>query len=214
MRRKHVLTLIVIIATGSITGAYFYAEHQRKTSVGTIEGVKVLAIIAEGFDYTEYTGVVTRLKKEGAEIVTASFSTKTVSGHGGNYTPELTFNEVNVSLYNVIFIPGGEGPYNIIHHEQNQMVFNILAQALSKGKIVAAICHGPWVLAAADLVNGVRVTCWQDEDMMRDLEARGAKVDTSSDVVRDGDIITANGPAAIEPFSREIISALVEKMKR
>lgn len=213
MRRRHVLTLIAIIAAVSIIGAYFYAEHQRKTGARMIVGVKVLALIAEGFDYTEYMGVVTRLKNEGAEIVTASFSTGTVLGHGGNYTPEVTFNEVNVSLYDVIFIPGGDGPYNIIRHEQNLTVFNILAQALNEGKIVAAICHGPWVLAAANLVNGVSVTCWQDEDMIRDLEARGAEVDTGKDVVRDGNIITANGPAAIEPFSKEIISALVEKRK-
>ncbi|MGB9718005.1 MAG: DJ-1/PfpI family protein [Thermoproteota archaeon] len=211
MRGQRVLVLIVVIAVGSITGAYFYTMHQRRASEGQLRGVKVLAIIAEGFDYTEYIGVVNYLRKEGAEITTASFSTKTVSGHGGSFTPEITFNEVNVSVFHVIFIPGGDGPYNIIHNEQNQTVFNILTRALNEGKIVAAICHGPWVLAAADLVNGVRVTCWRDEDMIRDLEAQGAEVDTGESVIRDRNIITANGPAAIEAFSREIVSALAEK---
>lgn len=62
--------------------AYFYAEHQRKTGVETIEDVKVLAVIAEGFDYAEYTEVVTHLKKEGTEIVTASFQQKLFQATG------------------------------------------------------------------------------------------------------------------------------------
>lgn len=209
MRRAYVLTFALTIALGFAIGSYLYSWI-GKTSKHRLEGVKVLAIVAEGFDYTEYTGVIDHLRKEGAEVNTVSFKVEIVEGHGGSCMPEITFNEVNVSHYHVIFIPGGDGPYNMIRHEQNQTVFKILTEGFSKRKIIAAICHGPWVLAAADLVNGVSITCWPDQRMINDLKAHGAIVDTHRSVVRDGNIITANGPEAINLFAEEIILAVTE----
>jgi protease I len=212
MRKKYVLMFMWVIVLGLAVSLYFYTWI-RKPIGNRLKGIRVLAIIAEGFDYTEYMGVVSYLKKEGAEVDTASFTVERIEGHGGSYVPDTMFNEVNVSHYHVIFIPGGDGPYNIIHHENNQTVFKILTEGFEQEKIIAAICHGPWVLAAADLVDGVSVTCWPDQEMIEDLKAHGALVDTQKSVVRDGNIVTANGPAAINPFAEEIVSAVVEKYK-
>ncbi len=212
MRKKHVSIFTLVIVLGLAVSLYFYTWI-RKPVGNRLEGIRALVIIAEGFDYTEYTGVVSYLKKEGAEVDTASFTVKRIEGHGGSCVPDTTFNEINVSHYHVIFIPGGDGPYNIIRHENNQTVFKILTEGFQQGKIIAAICHGPWVLAAADLVNGINVTCWPDQEMIEDLKAHGALVDTRKSVVRDGNIVTANGPAAINPFAEEIVSVAVEKYK-
>ncbi len=208
MKRLHLaLCLLSVVAAGVAGGTYYFLVILRQPR---IEDARVLAMIAEGFDYTEYTGLANILKREGATITTASFTTETLSGHGGNYQPDITFDEVNVSLYDLVFIPGGDGPYNIIHHQDNQTVFDLLTQARDEGKIIAAICHGPWVLSAADLVDGKTVTCTNDQPMIDDLIASGATVDTSRNVIRDGNVVTANGPSAVEPFAEEIIKAIIE----
>jgi len=182
------------------------------TEKNRLEGVEVLAMIAEGSDYTEYTGVKSFLEGEGAIVTTASFETGTVVGDGGSFKAEITFDQVDASHYDVFLIPGGDGPHNMIYNEKNQLVYNILIQADEEGKLLAAICHGPWVLAAANLVNGCSVTCYPvDRVMIQYIVDAGASVNTDKLVVRDGRIITGNSWDAITPFSREILEALLGK---
>ncbi len=86
---------------------------------------------------------------------------------------------------------------------------DILAQANEAGKLIAAICHGPRVLAAADVVSGTRVTCYNQQYLLIDeLQAAGAIVDTSRSVVRDGNIITGRSLASTPKLLREIVKAL------
>ncbi len=198
------MALVALVAIG--LAVYFLIPQPKR-----IEGVKVLVIVAEGFSYHEYAGVTRILSMEGATITTASFTKERVSGSGGSCKPDVTFDEVNVSLYDVIYIPGGNGPYSIITNPDNLKVYNILTEAYREGKIIAAICHGPWVLAEADLVRGKRVTCWNDQEMINDLKAHGAVVDTGKSVIRDGNMITARGLSAMHALAEEIIKALLEK---
>jgi len=197
------IALITIIIIG--LAAYFLTSRPRR-----IEGARILVIVAEGFDYHEYAGVTGILSREGATITTASFTKEWISGKHGGCKPDLTFDEVNVSLYDVVYIPGGNGPYNIITSPESWKVYEIISEANDRGKIIAAICHGPWVLAGADIVRGKRVTCWNDQKMISDLKAHGAVVDTGKSVVRDGNIITARGPKAINALAEEIIKAIQE----
>ncbi|UCC32980.1 MAG: DJ-1/PfpI family protein [Candidatus Bathyarchaeota archaeon] len=210
MKKLYVSICLLIVVAGVVTGAYFYLRPEESR----LEGFRILAIIADGFDYGELYGVNKTLAEEGIIMTTASFTTDGISGHGSyprNYEPDIAFDEVNVSLYDVIFIPGGDGPENIINHPDGQKVFDILTQAHSEGKIIAAICHGPWVLAAANIVDGKNVTCYNDADMVTDLLDSGANVDTSRYVVRDGNLITAIGPGVLNAFTEKILSVLIEE---
>lgn len=192
----------------SATGIYFFAQDESGT-----DGYRVLAIVAEGFDYGELSSVNRTLAREGFVVTTASFTTERISKQGSHlsvFEPDIAFDDVDVLSYDVVFIPGGQGPENIINHPDRQVVYDILAQAYNEEKIIAAICHGPWVLAAANIVSGKNVTCYNDQDMVTDLMDSGAWVDVSRNVIRDGNIITANGPQAAGLLAEEIISALVE----
>ena len=210
MKKLHISICLLILVAGIATGAYFFITQKKPK----IEGVEVLAIIAEGFDYSEFYFVNSTLAREGIIVTTASFTTDGISGHGNyprNFEPDISFDEVDVSRYDVFFVPGGDCPENIIEHPDGQNVFDILIQANSEGKIIAAICHGPWVLAAAEVVNGKDVTCFNVEYVKADLISSGARVDVTREVIRDENIITANGPQAVDAFAEEIISALAEK---
>ncbi|UCH56777.1 MAG: DJ-1/PfpI family protein [Candidatus Bathyarchaeota archaeon] len=201
---------ILYIALFSIIGGVliFYPQGNER-----IEGVEVLALIADGFDYNEFSAVKARLEASGARVTVASFEAGMLQGdRGGEYSPETTFDEIDAMDYDAFFIPGGNSPYNLIYHrfnfeEGHQTALDILTQAHEERKLIAAICHGPWVLAVADLVNGTRVTCYNDPPMIADLEKAGAVLDRSQLVIRDGLIITARYEA-IDSFASEIVRAL------
>lgn len=209
MKKLYVSICLLILVAAIATEIYFLAQNELKA-----EDFEVLAILADGFDYMELHGFNSTLAREGIKMTTASFTANEISGSFPDfrgYKPDITFDEVGVSLYDVVFIPGGSGPENIISHPDKQKVFDILTQAHNEGKVIAAICHGPWVLAAANLVNGTDVTCFNDPDMIIDLINSGATVDTSQSVTRDKNIITAFGPQDVDAFAEEIISVLIEK---
>lgn len=212
MKKLHGLICLLIVVGGVATGAYFFLrqEESRSEDMESLasEDIEVLAIVAEGSDYWELYGVNRTLAREGITLTTASFTTEELFGRSA----QVSFDEVDISRYDVVFIPGGDGPENIINHPDGQKVFDILIQANDQGKIIAAICHGPWVLAPTDLVEGKDVTCARDANMKNDLTNSGANVDTTRSVVRDGNIITANGPYATNAFAEEIIDALIENM--
>lgn len=202
MRKLHAFSIcLVIIFAVAAMGAYFL----MRPSGSRLKDVEVLALIARGSDYSELYDVSQALTGEGASVTTASFTAGEVSGQ---IHAQISFDDVDVSRYDAIFIPGGSGPKNIIYHPDCQKAFDILVQANDQGKLIAAICHGPWVLAAADLVDGRRVTCYADAKMIDALVNGGADVFTSISVIRDGNIITANGPDAVHDFTHEMIKAL------
>ena len=207
LSRRRILLMFSQILLLTITLTCFWREL-NVINAGRMEGAEVLAIIAEGFDYKEFYDVLYTLVVEGARVTTASFTTEPVTAkYGETCIPEVTFSEVTISLYDIVFIPGGNAPYIIIHHPENQTVLDILTQAYGEGKLIAAICHGPWLLAAADIVSGTRVTCNPDPPMVDDLIAAGAIVDTSKSVIKDGDIITGRDWDSINELAEEIINA-------
>ena len=77
------------------------------------------------------------------------------------------------------------------------------------GKPVAAICHGPWLLAEADVIEGKTVTSWPS--IRTDLSNAGANV-VDQEVAQDGKLITSRKPDDIPAFSEALIKAL-EKQK-
>ena len=76
-------------------------------------------------------------------------------------------------------------------------------------KIIAAICHAPWLLIEADVVDGRQMTAWPS--VRTDLENAGADV-VDEAVVVDGNFITSRNPDDIPAFNQAIIAALVEEL--
>jgi protease I len=76
-------------------------------------------------------------------------------------------------------------------------------------KIVAAICHGPWLLAEADAIDGRRMTSYPS--IRTDLQNAGADV-VDEEVVVDGNLITSRNPDDLPAFNRAIIDALVAEL--
>ena len=75
------------------------------------------------------------------------------------------------------------------------------------GKPIAAICHGPWLLVEADIVEGRTVTSWPS--VRTDLTNAGANV-VDQEVAIDGNLITSRKPDDIPAFSKALIDMLAQ----
>jgi len=211
LKKLYAVGLVIVASIVAGVGLSLYLKSQGSSTpesgMPRIDGARVLAILGSGYDHGEYTGVADILRGQGATVTAAGFTTAALTGHGGTTTPDIAFSEVNVSAYDAIFIPGGDGPRSILDDPRNQTVLSMVVQANNEGKILAAICHGPWVLAGARVVNGTNVT--GNQDTHNDLRAAGGNV-TGQRVVKDGNIITAVGPQDIPDFGEKVVIALAE----
>ena len=142
-------------------------------------------------------------QKMGYSVVLASKGVTTATGMNGESVQiDLDLKDVKLSDYVAVIFVGGEGIYSLRLHEDPD--YRALAKSTNaQKKLMGAICLGPWILADAGLLNGKRATASETDH----IKSKGAIVSDEA-VVRDGNIITANGPYASQEFAEAIVSAL------
>lgn len=117
---------------------------------------------------------------------------------------DLTFDEVQVSDYDAVLLIGGRAPEYL---RNNARVLAILREFDRQSKWIFAICHGVQLVAAAGLVKGKRVTCY--EHVRPELEACGGEY-VVQDAVRDGRLVSAPTWREHPAFYREVFACLKE----
>ncbi|MEI7297908.1 DJ-1/PfpI family protein [Paraburkholderia tropica] len=111
--------------------------------------------------------------------------------------------DVKASEYDAYIVPGGTWNPDSLRADRD--VLNLVNEAHASGKLLAAICHGPWILADAGLLKGRRATAWWSTE--KDLTNAGA-IYIDEAVVVDGRIVTSRAPTDLEPFVTRIGSML------
>ena len=151
---------------------------------------KVYEFLADGFEEIEALAPVDVLRRGGVETVTVSIMGRreVVSAHGVTVVTDLMIEEAgDFSDADMLLLPGGmPGSTNLRDH---QGVIAALQRQAQAGKRVGAICAAPLVLAHAGLLHGRRATIYEEKL-----------------VVEDGLITTAEGPAAVLPYSYRLVS--------
>ncbi len=176
-----------------------------------ISGNKVLIIATDGFEESELFDPRQALLDAGAEVTLASIKLDPITGEkdgekGKSITPDITLADVSSEDYAALLLPGGVGNPDKLRMEERAV--ELVGEFFDDDKPVAAICHGPWLLAEADIVDGKRVTSWPS--IRTDLENAGANV-VDEEVVVDGNLITSRKPDDIPAFSKALIEALAEQ---
>jgi protease I len=170
-----------------------------------IESSKILIIATDGFEQSELFSPREQLLDLGADVKLASPDTKPIQGmqhheKGQTITPDLKLDQVNPADYDALVIPGGVANPDALRQEQRAI--DIVKAFADAGKPVAAICHGPWLLVEADIVDGKTVTSWPS--VRTDLANAGANV-VDQAVARDGFLITSRKPDDIDQFTAALI---------
>ncbi len=166
----------------------------------------VLIVASENFRDKELFETKRALTEAGVETAIASTKTGTLKGMlGGKAEASILIRDVVVDEYDAIIFVGGSGAKEYLN---NQVALNIARQAKTKGKVLAAICIAPTVLANAGVLSGIRVTSFPSERGA--LQKAGAQY-TGVAVEQDGFIITGEGPKAASQFGQAIATTLAGK---
>jgi protease I len=173
-------------------------------------GHRVLILATDGFEQTELTGPRDALNAAGIETVVASPEAGTIKGWnhtdwGDSVEVDQTLDQVDAGEFDALVLPGGQINPDVLR--MNEKAVGLVRSFVQAGKPVAAICHGPWLLVEADVIQGRTVTSWPS--IRTDLRNAGAKV-VDREVVVDRNIITSRKPDDIPAFSNAVIAAVRE----
>lgn len=168
----------------------------------------VLIVATDGFENDELFKPRQALLDAGAKVTLASLKTDPIQGEKGGekadtITPDLTVDDVDTEDYDALVLPGGVG--NPDKLRMNERAVAIVQEFFDDEKLVAAICHAPWLLAEADVLDGRTVTSWPS--IRTDLANAGADV-VDEEVTIDGNLITSRKPDDIPAFNKAILEAL------
>jgi protease I len=172
---------------------------------------KRIAILAtEGFEYVELTEPKKALEAAGAK--TEVISPKDGKIKGWNHTDWGDSVKVDVSLksanpdnYDALVLPGGV--MNPDHLRQDQTAVQFVKSFFDAHKPVAAICHGPWMLVEAGVVEGRRLTSWPS--LKTDIENAGGEW-VDEEVVTDQGLVTSRKPDDIPAFNKKLMEEITE----
>lgn len=180
-----------------------------------IKKSRILIIATNGFEQSELTVPRDRLKEAGATVEVASPDGKAIRGWkdkdwGESVDVDLALAAVKPDQYDALVIPGGQMNPDTLRVDDAAM--GLVKSFISGGKIVAAICHGPWLLVEAGAVRDRQVTSYKS--IKTDVSnAGGHWVDKA--VVNDNGIITSRSPKDLDAFVGKIIEEVQEgKHKR
>ena len=173
---------------------------------------RVLFLATDGFENDELFKPRQALIDAGAQVTLASIGTDPIRGEKDGekadaITPDLTLEDVDTDDYDALVLPGGVANPDKLRMQDRAV--EIVAEFMEDDKIVAAICHAPWLLIEADVVDGRRVTSWPS--VRTDLENAGAEV-VDEEVVVDENLITSRQPGDIPAFNRAIMDALAVEL--
>ena len=144
------------------------------------------------------------LEKSGIEVQVASSALSLATGVAGQtYMPQLLLKEIKASDFDAVIFVGGAGA---TQYWNDPVAHKLVREAFESGKIVAAICVAPVVLAKAGILKGKQATVWSSD--AGQLLVAGAKY-SRDNVVKDGKIITASGPFAAREFGEALVKAIL-----
>jgi protease I len=170
---------------------------------------RAVVLTADRFEDFELFFPYFRLIEEGVAVDVAAPVKEKITGENGYVFEDvdLTIDEVDPQLYDLLFIPGGHphgAPETV---RKNRKAQEIVRAFFKAGKPVAAICHGPYLLVSADLVAGKRLTSFWGDGVPDEIRAAGG-IYLDQDVVVDGNLVTSRWPMDLPAFMQEVMRLL------
>lgn len=167
---------------------------------------KRIAILAtHGFEQSELEQPRDLLREAGFHVDVVSPESGQIKGWkdkdwGNPVDVDVSLSDASPDDYDALVLPGGVINPDILRTNAEAIAFvKAFDQA---GKTLAAICHGPWLLAEAGAAKGRNVTSWPS--VRTDLHNAGATWQ-DAEVVTDGHVITSRKPEDIPAFAKAVI---------
>ena len=180
------------------------AGEQKYQGGNIIDQGKILMVIApKEFQGQEYSESKKVFIEHGFKVVTASERAgECIEKYGARVWAEVPIHSLSAHDFDAIVLIGGPGATEYFHEVD---LLHLIQDAEKAGKILAAICIAPVILANAGVLKGKRVTAFST--VRENLIQAGASF-TGDEVEIDGNIVTADGPEASERFAEEIVKLI------
>ncbi len=178
--------------------------------MSNLAGKTILILATHGFEQSELDVPHAELKKAGATVHVVSPEAGEIKGwkHKDWGTPvkvDKTLDQVSASDYDAIVLPGGQMNPDTLRG--NDKALALIKDVFDQGKIVAAVCHGPWLLIDTGIAKGRRMTSYKT--IRQDLVNAGALWE-DSEVVTDKGVVTSRNPNDLPAFVAKIIEEVAE----
>ena len=175
-----------------------------------LNGKKVAILVEDGFEQIELTSPKQALEEAGATTHIVSPKSGKVKGWehtkwGQEFPVDVAIEQANASDYDALLLPGGV--MNPDKLRTNKQAVQFVRTFFDQKKPVAAICHGPWVLVEANVVNGRKMTSYHS--IQTDLKNAGATW-VDQEVVVDNGLVTSRNPDDLPAFNRKLVEEVAE----
>ena len=175
---------------------------------------RIMILATDGFEQSELMKPKANLEDAGFETMVVSLEGGAIRGWnekdwGDRVKVEKTVDEIeSCEGFDALLLPGGQINPDILR--MNDRAVAIVRMFDRADKPIAAICHAPWMLVDAGIVEGRTVTAWPS--VRTDLRNAGADV-VDQEVAVDGNLITSRNPDDIPAFSKALIEMLGETVE-
>ncbi|ABD86552.1 type 1 glutamine amidotransferase domain-containing protein [Rhodopseudomonas palustris] len=177
---------------------------------GQLDGKRVLILATNGFEQSELEVPRDRLTAAGAKVEIASPETGEIKGWdekdwGRPVKVDKALSAAKADDYDALVLPGGQINPDLLR--VNAEALKLIKAFYDGGKVVAAVCHAPWLLIETGIAKGKKMTSYHA--IKTDVINAGAQWEDSS-VVTDQGVITSRNPGDLEDFSNKIIEEIRE----
>lgn len=172
---------------------------------------KTIAILAtDGYEQSELEVPLARFEEAGARVDVVSLKPGVIKGwHHGDWSRTVNVDkvlgEVSADQYDAIVLPGGV--INPDHLRVERPALDFIKAFWAQNKVVAAICHGPWLLVETGIVRGHDVTSYHS--IRSDVINAGGRWQ-DKDVVVDQGLVTSRKPSDLESFCLKVAEEIAE----
>ena len=175
-----------------------------------IDKSKILILATHGYERSELRVPLDELKKRGADIKVASIDKEPIKSWdkknwGDTVDVDLLAKDVKLDDFDALVLPGGQINPDILRHDEDAM--RVVKVFVASGKVVAGICHAPWLLIEADAVRGRKMTSYVS--IKTDMKNAGA-IWSDEPVVTDKGIVTSRNPGDLDAFVKKIVEEIEE----
>lgn len=175
-----------------------------------ISNAKIAILATDGFEKSELFEPRKQLMDAGADVTVVSLESGSIKSWdekdwGESVAVDMTLDDASEGDFDALVLPGGQMNPDILRVEDK--VVDFVKAFFDAGKPIAAICHAPWLLIEADLVQGRKVTGYKS--IKTDLINAGGLFE-DSEVVVDNGLITSRHPGDLDAFSAKIIEEVKE----
>jgi protease I len=178
--------------------------------MGKLDGKKIAFLATDGVEQVELTKPWEAVKEAGAEVELVSLEDGQILGfnhldHGDKFDVDKKVADADASDYDGLVLPGGVANPDFLRADDDAVAF--VRAFFEAGKPVGAICHGPWTLIDAGVVEGLTLTSWPS--IKTDLENAGATW-VDEEVHVDKGLTTSRNPDDLPAFNAKIVEEFCE----